>query len=490
MFKKGLCLMDPSYFNECVSFGRWHASRHLSYLSYALADVAAGKIKRLMVFMPPRHGKSEMISKYFPVWYLGQFPDRRIILTSYEADFAASWGMKSRNVISDVGHEYFNIEISPDSSARNRWDISGHQGGLNTAGVGGAITGRGADVLIIDDPVKNAQEANSKTYRDNTFEWFKSTAYTRLEPQGAIILIQTRWHEDDLAGRLIAEMKQGGEPWDIINFPAIAEENDTLGRQPGEALFPERFPIEELNKIRTNIGSYWFNSLYQQRPQASDGSIFKRQYFRYFTSEANIFTLQKPEGKTTYNLHECMIFQTCDPAGSTKTTADYFVLATWAKTPKNDLLLLDIIRMRLEGPDQINLFKQAHARWKPAFQATESKGIGLTLYQMLVREGLPVRELKADADKVTRALPAAARMESGSVYFLSGAPWLSDYEMELIAFPQGTHDDQVDVTGYAAISIINMTARTPALPSFNTPSISASHFSGSEEGGRQVQFRI
>lgn len=382
-------------------------------------------------------------------------PDRRVILTSYEADFAASWGWKARNILSDIGKEYFVITVSSDSSARNRWDIQNHEGGMVTAGVGGPITGKGAHLLIIDDPVKNAEEANSKTYRDKTFEWFKSTAYTRLEPGGAIVLIQTRWHEDDLSGRLLTEMKQGGEQWEVINLPAIAEENDRLGRQPREALFPERFPIDALLNIKANIGAHWFNALYQQHPQASDGSIFKRQYFRYFTREGDMYVLQTPGDPKNVKAGSCMTYQTCDPAGSTKTTADYFALATWAKTLQNDLLLLDIIRARLEGPDQPNIFKQAYLRWKPAFQGVEARSMGLTLYQMLTREGLPIRELKADTDKVTRALPAAARMEAGAIYFLKGAPWLGDYEDELIAFPKGAHDDQVDVTSYAVNTLIN-----------------------------------
>lgn len=150
----------------------------------------------------------------------------------------------------------------------------------------------------------------------------------------------------------------------------------------------------------------------------------------------------------------CRIFQTCDPAASTKTTADYFVLGTWAQTPNNDLVLLDVLRTRLEGPDQVNLFKQQYARWKPAFQAVESAGVGKTLYQVLVREGLPIKELKADTDKLTRALPAAARMEAGTVYFLQGASWLHDLEEELLSFPNGAHDDQTDVLSYACKIVI------------------------------------
>lgn len=419
-------------------------------LNRKLVDVAAGRIKRLMVFMPPRHGKSELTSRYFPAWYLGTFPDKRIILASYEADFAATWGRKARNLLEEFGPSLFGVKVSPESSAASRWDIDGHEGGMVTAGVRGPITGKGANVAIIDDPVKNDQEAMSQTYRDAAWDWYRATFSTRIQEDGAIILVMTRWHEDDLAGRLLKAQKEGGDKWAIVNLPALAEENDLLGRQPGEPLCPELFTKETLEATKVRLGSYWWNALYQQRPMPAEGGIFKRTYFRYFTPEGDWYVLLRPDGLKRVPQKDCWKFQTCDPAGSTKTTADYFVLATWAVTPDRELLLLDLVRSRLEGPDQPRLFRDGYRRWMPLLQAVESKGLGLTLYQMLVREGLPVRELKADTDKVTRALPAAARMEAGMIYLPQSAPWLAEYEAELLSFPTGEHDDQVDVTSYAA----------------------------------------
>jgi predicted phage terminase large subunit-like protein len=186
--------------------------------------------------------------------------------------------------------------------------------------------------------------------------------------------------------------------------------------------------------------------------------LFKRQYFRYFEQDADIYKLYQNDNTVkNIKVSDCWIFQTCDPAASTRTTADYFVLGTWIVTPDNDLLLLDILRDRLEGPDQPKLFKQAYDRWHPKFQAVESTGLGKTLFQMLVREGLPVKDLLStggDLDKVTRARPAAVRMESGSIYFKKNAHWLLEYEEEFIAFDKGTHDDQVDVTSYAARCLV------------------------------------
>ncbi len=445
----------PAGLAKIASNHQWELAPHLALINRKLLDVAAGRVRRLAVTLPPRHGKSELISKYYPAWYLARFPDRRVILTSYEADFAASWGRKAKEVLQDWGKEIFGIEISEDSSAANRWDIKGHAGGMNTAGVGGPITGKGANLFIIDDPVKNAEESFSKTMRNKAWDWYRSTAYTRLEPNGAIILMMTRWNEDDMAGRILKEMKEGGDRWEIINLPAFAESNDPLGRKPGEALWRDRFNQAELEKIKRALGSYWFTTLYQQRPQAEQGFIFKRQFFRYFTRDGDIYTLETSQGYKKVHANKCAIYQTCDPAASTKTTADYFVLATWARTPDNELLLLDILRTRLEGPDQPNLFKQAYARWHPGFQAVEKNGLGLTLYQTLLREGLPVKELDAEGDKVIRALPAAARMEAGTIYFLKGAAWLADYEDELTTFNKGKHDDQVDVTSYAVQCLVS-----------------------------------
>src|SRR5690348_3861723 len=239
---QALATGTPAGLAWVASDGRWQYAPHLRLLSDALWRVAAGHIRRLMVFMPPRHGKSELVSHYFPAWYLGTRPNRRVILTSYEADFAATWGRKVRDVLAEFGPTLYGVRVRDDSSAANRWDLAEHTGGMVTAGVGGPITGRGADVLIIDDPVKNADDALSATMRERVWEWWRSTAYTRLEPSGAAVLVMTRWHEDDLAGRLLGEMEQGGEHWEVLRLPAIAEEeDDALGRHPGEALWPQRF---------------------------------------------------------------------------------------------------------------------------------------------------------------------------------------------------------------------------------------------------------
>ena len=463
--------LDPGYFPLSpvefavrASGGYYYRAKHVDFLGQKLEDVATGRCKRLMILMPPRHSKSETTSKYYPAWFLGTFPDKRIILTSYEADFAAEWGREARNLVEEYGETLLNrkITLRQDSKSASRWHITGHRGGMVTAGVGGAITGRGSDLLIIDDPVKNDEQARSPTYREKTWNWYRSTAYTRLQPNGAIILIQTRWHKDDLAGRLLAEMENGGEQWEVIRLPALAEENDPLGRAPGEPLWPEQFSKENLLAIKAAVGSYVWNALYQQNPGDPEGNMFKRAFFRYFEVQGDQYVLHRPEGDKHYHRDNCIVFQTCDPAGSTKETADFFVLATWAATPQNELLLLEIIRDRLEGPDQPDILQDAYDRWHPVVQGVESKSMGLTLFQTLQRKALPVEALSPEADKSTRARPMAARYKSGMVYHKAHAHWLGEYEEELLGFPRAAHDDQVDVASYAFTILVDLDRYRPS----------------------------
>jgi hypothetical protein len=215
----------------------------------------------LAVFLPPLHGKSELVSKFFPAWFLGMHPDSRVILASYGADFASSWGRKARDLLVEHG-DIFGVNMDMNSSAKNSWDISGHRGGMNTGGVGSGLTGMGASLLIIDDPVKDAEHANSGRYREAAKDWYRSVAHTRLAPDGRVVLIQTKGHEDDLGSWIVRESE---EDWTIVNLPALAEENDLLGRKPGEALWPERFSRDWLDRKRLEIGEYWFAALYQLR---------------------------------------------------------------------------------------------------------------------------------------------------------------------------------------------------------------------------------
>ncbi len=282
MLEQDLAALSPGSFAQLASQGRWQPARHLNYLDQqilsSIEEARAGKLEGLVVSMPPQHGKSMLCSHYLPAWYLGTHPDHRVILTSYEADFAASWGRKARDVLESYG-SLFGVQVSHQSSAANRWDIEGREGGMTAAGVGGPITGKGAHLLIVDDPIKNDVEARSATFRQRQWEWWQSVATTRLRPGALIVVIQTRWHRDDLTGRILEQAQDKGHRWRVVKFPALAEEHDVLGRQPGEALWPEVFTRERLEQVRDSHTHYYWSAMYQQNPHAEGSAEWPDSFF-------------------------------------------------------------------------------------------------------------------------------------------------------------------------------------------------------------------
>jgi predicted phage terminase large subunit-like protein len=279
--KRVLSILTPARFAVLISRGRWQMTRHLAAIDRAIVETICGRTPSILVIeAPPRHGKSELVSRYLPAWYLGIFPDRRVMLAGYGATFARSWGRKARGLLVEQGGPWFGIEVSRDERAASEWGLSGRAGGMLTAGVGGPLTGRGANLLIVDDPIKNAEQARSQTIRDNQWDWWQSTASTRIEPGGCAIIIATRWHHDDLSGRLIEAAATGdGAPVRRLRLPAIAEENDPLGRVPGEALWPARWPLERLEALRLEKDAGWWQAMYQQRPGNSTRSTWPDEYF-------------------------------------------------------------------------------------------------------------------------------------------------------------------------------------------------------------------
>lgn len=265
-----------------TSQGRWKLARHLDLLDktliQAIEAAQSNLLDGLVVSMPPQHGKSELCSKFLPAWYLGNYPDRRVILTGYEADFAAQWGRKARDLLEQWGPA-FGVRVSRRSAAVHRWDLEGREGGMSTAGVGGPITGRGAHLLIVDDPIKNDEEARSSTHRQKQWDWWQSTASTRLRPGGLCMVIQTRWHRDDLAGKILREAKTNGQRWREVRLPALADVNDPLGRAPGEALWPEVYTQEHLLRVKSSRTNYYWRSLYQQDPVAEGSTEWPESYF-------------------------------------------------------------------------------------------------------------------------------------------------------------------------------------------------------------------
>ena len=427
---------------QLVYHGRWKRARHLDLLCELLEDVERGDITRLIITMPPRHGKSMTVTESFPSWFIGRNPERRVIEVSYGSELAQRFGLHNRKKIEEFGQDIFGIKVSSENASKTNWGLDNYSGGMISAGIGGSITGQGADLLIIDDPIKNRKEAESQTYRDSIWLEWQDTLSSRLHPGGRVVIIMTRWHEDDLVGRLLGQ----SDVWKLINLPALAEASDILGREEGQALWPEHeFDEKWAAREKANRGTRSWESLFQGHPRPSDGNLFRQSMFRHFNVSGNCYKV----ADKVYDKSICRIFQTCDVAGSKRSSADYFVLGTFALCQNGELLLLEVFRERLEGPDQPTLIMQKYVEYKPVLIGIESANMGLTLYQQLRRSGLPVIELKPDADKYTRAIPAAARYESGTVYHLEGAHWLNDLEAELLAFPNGAHDDQVDVISYA-----------------------------------------
>lgn len=399
-----------------------------------------------MVFMPPRHGKSELCSKYFPAWYIGRYRGR-VILTSYEASFAATWGRLARNVLTEWGPPVFGVRVAQDSSAADHWELSdadGQRGVMYTAGVGGAITGKGASLLIIDDPVKNMEEARSATVREKAWQWYTSTAYTRLEPNGVILIIQTRWHDDDLSGRILTEAKgegSGGEPWHVLSLPAVAEGAEHYAitggapfvRAEGDALWPDRYPAERLAKIRADTtGSTWA-ALFQQRPTPDGGLIWHREWFRTYHE---VPTLTRT-------------IQSVDTAFKTGVASDYSVIATWGQTA-TDFYLLDVWRARVEFPDLKRAMLAQAAKHRPDAVYVEDAASGQSALQELRRESnLPLIAVKPQGSKEGRAAAVSPLAEAGKVWVPESASWLADWLDEHVAFPVGAHDDQVDTTSMA-----------------------------------------
>lgn len=418
-------------------WGGYLESAHHKALARRLEDVSSGKCKRLMVFMPPRHGKSMLTSEYFPAWWLGMHPDKQIIAATYAQQLADDFGRKVRNLVISEAHQwaFHGFSLSDDSQAANRFHTS-MKGAYFAVGAGGPITGRGADLLLIDDPIKGREDAESETMRQRLKDWYTSVARTRLMPGGAIVVIQTRWHEDDLAGWLLREHQHEG--WEVLNLPALAEPGDQVGRAEGDPLWPAAYPLAELLTIKRAIGARDWAALYQQRPSAAEGSIFKREHWQYFRP-----TETNPKAIIA-SLRVTRIIQAWDTAFKTKETNDYSVGVTIGIT-QSRYYVLDVWRDRCEFPDLKRALVAQAAKWAPHVVVIEDTAAGQSLIQELRRDTkLPLVPVKADRDKVSRANAVTPIHEAGLVYLPEDEPWLSDFTDELAGFPTAPHDDQVD----------------------------------------------
>ena len=418
---------------------RYQLSRHLEVVAAELEAVDRGENDRLIIEMPPRHGKSELVSVRFPAWYMARHPERHFITASYGGDLASGFGRKARNVMGlERTQEIFpGVQLAQDSKAANLWHTN-HGGQFLAVGIGGGITGHGAHVLNIDDPIKTREEAESFVYRDKVWSWFLAEAYTRLEPEGAIILTLTRWHEDDLAGRLLRA--EGGDTWRVVRLPALAETGDPLGREVGDALWPERYPKDALERIFAVIGSREAAALYQQRPAPEEGVIFK-WWPRY--NEA-----PTPHKEVLLGI---------DTAYTERGGADSTAVAAWVIGPDNKARWFNAESWQAETPQAERNLKAYFEGLKAYFPSTPIRplvrkkvAIDRVMAQHLRVLGVPVITVDMPGgDKEVYAKLVAPEFEGERALIPHASPNLEAWRQQHLEFPNGLHDDYVETTNLA-----------------------------------------
>lgn len=420
----------------------YQQAAHISILCKALDQATSTPGSRLIVTMPPRHSKSVHVSELLPAYFLGNHPDKRIIAASHTASLAYTFSRRVRNRLNDPRWPFPNVSVADDKGAVQAWDIAGERGGYVAVGVGGSPTGHGADLIVIDDPIRSAADADSQTVRDGLWEWYQGTMRTRLEPGGSIIITATRWHEDDLTGRLLNAAIDGGERWQHIHMPAIDEQ--------GNALWPERWPVEALSMIRGSVGSRAWEAQFQGRPTPAEGGMFKRGWWQRYR-------ILPPLVKAELAI---------DSAFKEGVAADYSAIALWGKDATGSAYLVCVWRARAAFPDLIRLGHDAHAWASAQFPqlkiplVVEDKASGQSAIQVWkqpyytkngVLPALPVIAfaIKGTQSKTARAEGVTPMVEGGRAFIPEQAIWLDDWLTEHEAFPLGTHDDQVDTTSMA-----------------------------------------
>jgi len=432
-------------FSRLISYSayQWPGYRdaaHHRLIARHLEAVERGDIKRLMITMPPRHGKSMLASEFFPAWYLGRNPDHYVVTATYAQELADDFGRKVKNQIEDDSFKaiFPGVGLADDSKSAKRFHIEGQTGGYEhstsqrgafyAVGVGGPLTGRGAHLLLIDDPVKNREDAESEVIRKKTKDWYTSTAYTRLMPGGRIVIIQTRWHEDDLAGWLQAEHDHEG--WVVLNLPAIDD--------AGKALWPEQYDIASLEQIKRALPPRDWSALYQQSPSPETGDYFKREWIHL------VDHLPPRDQMLVYGASDYAV---------TANGGDYTVHGVIGLDPEGNPWLLDLWRQQTSSDMWVDAFCDLVLKHKPVGWAEETgqikAGVGPFLVKrMMSRQAYVAREqFPTRGDKSVRAQSIRGLIATRGLRMLKDAPFVSDLISEMMSFPVGVHDDQVDMLG-------------------------------------------
>ena len=404
---------------------------HHGVMADAFNRIAEGSLKRLIVNMPPRHTKSEFASHLFPAWYLGRFPDRKVIQTAHTAELAVGFGRKVRNLVGSADYQkiFPEVSLSTDSKAAGRWNTN-RDGDYFAIGVGGAVTGKGADILIVDDPHSEQEAAlNDPSVYDKTYEWYTSGPRQRLQPGGAICLVMTRWSKKDLTGSILkASIERGGsDEWEVIEFPAILPS--------GKSLWPGFWPIEQLESLKAELPVGKWSAQYQQDPASEESAIIKREWWQEWTEKS-------PPACD-------FVIQSWDTAFLAKETADYSACTTWGVFTDEDgvsnIILLDALQQRLEFPDLKVRAYEMYKEYEPDAFIVEAKAAGTPLIFELRRMGIPVGEYvpSRGKDKIARVNAVSDLFSSGHVW-APATRWAELVIEEFAAFPTGDHDDLVD----------------------------------------------
>lgn len=447
------------------------AGWHHEILCDKLDRFARGEIKRLIVSMPPRHGKSELVSRRLPAFIYGLNPDAQIIACSYGADLASRMNRDVQRIMEGEAYRRLfpgtrlggeNVRTTAEGAVLKNSDIFeivGHRGVYRCAGTGGGITGMGADFIIIDDPIKDGEQAMSPTYREKVWEWYQSTLYSRLETQnggedGGILVTMTRWHEDDLVGRLLAQAKADpdADQWEVLELPAICELEGSCAidpRKTGEALWEEKYPLPKLERLRRAIGPQWWNSLYQQRPSAMEGGIIKRSWIKFYRKSELPETFQEE-------------LQSWDCTFKETKSSDFVVGQVWGRKGANKYLL-DQVRDRMDFTKTIAALLSMSARHPRTYtKLVEDKANGPAVIATLKNSVSGLVAVEPEGSKEARLSAVAVEFEAGNVLLPhpDEAPWVRDFIEELVNFPNAAHDDQADACSQALWRLRDMASFT------------------------------
>ena len=418
--------------------------KHHRMLGNMLMEIEAGNKDRICVNIPPRHGKSQLVSIFFPAWFLGRNPNKKVMMVSHTTDLAVDFGRKVRNLISTDEYRaiFPTVKLAVDSKSAGRWNTNSG-GEYYACGIGSSIAGRGADLLLIDDPhsEQDVINGNFETF-EKAYEWFTFGARTRLMPQGRVAIIQTRWHMDDLTGRVTRDMAQNerADQYDVVEFPAILDiVNKKTKKAEQKPLWPEFFDLDALLRTKASMPTFQWNAQYQQEPTAEEAALVKREWWNVWKED------KSPSCE--------YIIMSLDAAAETHNRADFTALTTWGvflneQVDAYNIILLNSIKKRMEFPELKELAMEEYSEWEPDAFIVEKKSSGTALYQEMRRMGLPVQEYtphRGSGDKLAR-LNSVADIVASGLCWVPETRWAEEVIEEIAGFPFMSHDDLVDST--------------------------------------------